>query len=345
MFNEKIQVYFLLTCILIVGVFTFFIFRPFLYTLVFAAVFMVLFRPLQIRISKLVKGREGIASFLTLLIIIVFVFVPLVFLGLQISLEAKQLYLVLAEKNSQDAFLDVVRNILNYFQSIIPFSSELTMDTDLYLKQGFNWLAQNFGAIFSGVANILIDFLIFLVALFFLFRDGYKLRRLLVKLSPLDDKDDNLILSKLEIAVNSVIKGRLLVAIVQGILIALGFFVFGIPNPVLWGSVAILTALIPGVGTSLVTIPGIIFLFLSNRPLSALGFVFWGIVIVGLIDNVIGPKFMSRGIQMHPFLIFLSVLGGIIFFGPVGFLLGPIIISTLFALLDIYFSLLKKNNV
>jgi len=345
MLNEKFQVYFLLVCILAIGILTFLIFRPFLYTLVFAAVFMVLFQPLQVRISALVKGREGVASFLTLLIIVVFVFTPFIFLGLQISQEARQLYLVLAEKNSQDAFLDVVRNILNYFQSIMPFSSAFTLDTDLYLKKGFSWLAQNFGSIFSSIASILIDFLIFLVALFFLFRDGYKLKRLLVKLSPLDDKDDNLILSKLEMAVNSVIKGRLLIAIVQGILIAVGFFVFGIPNPVLWGSVAVLTALIPGVGTSLVTIPGIIFLFLSNHPISALGFAFWGIVIVGLIDNVIGPKFMSRGIQIHPFLIFLSVLGGIIFFGPVGFLLGPLIVSTLFALLDIYFSLLKKVGV
>ena len=345
MFNEKIQVYFLLACILIIGIFTFFIFRPFLYTLVFATVFMVLFRPLQTKISALVKGREGLASFLTLLIIIVFIFTPFIFLGLQISREAKQLYLVLAEKNSQDAFLDVVRNILKYLQSILPFSSEFSLDTDLYLKKGFSWLAQNFGFIFSGIANVLIDFLIFLVALYFLFRDGYKLKRLLVRISPLDDKDDNLILSKLEMAVNSVIKGRLLIAIIQGTLIAAGFFIFGIPNPVLWGSVAVLTALIPGVGTSIVTIPGIIFLFLNNHPVATLGFAFWGIVIVGLVDNVIGPKFMSRGIQIHPFLIFLSVLGGIIFFGPVGFLLGPIIVSTLFALLDIYFSLLKKNNV
>ncbi|HOZ56451.1 MAG: putative inner membrane protein [Parcubacteria group bacterium ADurb.Bin316] len=344
MFNKKLQVYFLLACILGVGILTFLIFRPFLYTLVFAAVFMVLFQPLQQKILNLVKGRQGVASLLTLLVIIVFIFAPFVFLGFQITQEAKQLYLALTEKGAQDAFLDVVRNILNYLQGIIPFSSEFSLDTDAYLQKGFNWLAQNFGYIFSGIAGFLIDFLIFLAALYFLLRDGNKLRRLLVKVSPLEDKDDELVLDKLEAAINSVIKGRLLVAIIQGTLIAVGFLIFGIPNPVLWGSVAVLTALIPGAGTSIVTIPAIIFLFLDHHPILALGFAFWGVVIVGLIDNVIGPKFMSRGIQIHPFLIFLSVLGGIIFFGPVGFLLGPLIISTLFAFLDIYFSLLKKAN-
>lgn len=345
MFNKKLQVYFLLSCILGIGVLTFLIFKPFLYTLVFAAVFMVLFQPLQQKILALVKGRQSLASLLTLLIIIIFIFTPFVFLGLQVSREAKQLYLVLAEKNSQDAFLDVIRNILNYFQGILPFSSEFSLDTDVYLQKGFSWLAQNFGSIFSSIASFLIDFLIFLAALYFLLRDGSKLRRLFARVSPLEDKDDNLILDKLEAAVNSVIKGRLLVAIVQGVLIAVGFFVFGIPNPALWGSVAILTALIPGIGTSIVTIPAIIFLFLNNHPFLTLGFAVWGIFIVGLVDNVIGPKFMSRGISIHPFLIFLSVLGGIIFFGPVGFLLGPLIVSALFALLDIYFSFLKESNI
>ncbi|OQW98324.1 MAG: hypothetical protein BWK74_04780, partial [Desulfobacteraceae bacterium A6] len=135
--------------------------------------------------------------------------------------------------------------------------------------------------------------------------------------------------------INSVIKGNLTVAVIQGALTSAGFAVFGIPNAVLWGSVTAIAALIPGVGTSLVLIPAILFLFLSGKFLSGFGLLAWGAGAVGLVDNFLGPKLVGRGMQMHPFIILLSVLGGIGFFGPIGFLLGPLAISLLFAFLEI----------
>ena len=155
------------------------------------------------------------------------------------------------------------------------------------------------------------------------------------------DIHDETIFNKLALAINSVVRGNLAVAIIQGILTAVGFTIFGVPNAVLWGSVAAITALIPGIGTALVIFPAIIFLFISGEALSAFGLLLWGVMAVGLIDNFLGPKLASRGMRLHPFLILLSIFGGIGFFGPIGFLLGPIILSLLFALLEIY-SLISK---
>lgn len=94
----------------------------------------------------------------------------------------------------------------------------------------------------------------------------------------------------------------------------------------------------------MVVIPAVVFLLINGHVFSAIGFTVWGFLIIGLIDNILGPKLISRGVQIHPFLIFLSVLGGIIFYGPIGFLLGPLTLSMLLALLDIYFSLIKKTS-
>ncbi len=112
--------------------------------------------------------------------------------------------------------------------------------------------------------------------------------------------------------------------------------IFGIPNGFLWGTVAAIAALIPGIGTALVFIPAIAFLFFIGNIPQALGLLAWGALAVGLIDNILGPKLVGRGMQLHSLLVLLSVLGEIIFFGPSGIFLGPLSLSLLFVLLSIY---------
>lgn len=105
-----------------------------------------------------------------------------------------------------------------------------------------------------------------------------------------------------------------------------------------------MAALIPGIGTALVLTPAIMFLFLKGEVFSGVGLIAWGMGAVGLVDNFLGPKLVGRGMRLHPLIILLSVLGGIGFFGPIGFLLGPLTISLLFALLNIYSSLTTKEK-
>src|SRR6185369_1295230 len=109
-----------------------------------------------------------------------------------------------------------------------------------------------------------------------------------------------------------------------------------VPHPALWGSFAVIAALIPGIGTSLIIVPGVLYLFFTSTNLYALGLFIWGVLAVGLIDNYLGPILVHRGVNIHPFLILLSVMGGLIFFGPIGFIAGPLVVALLFALLEIY---------
>jgi predicted PurR-regulated permease PerM len=176
-----------------------------------------------------------------------------------------------------------------------------------------------------------------------LLRDGQRLRALAIVVSPFADTDDESILNKLHLAINSVFKGSLMIAIIQGFLTALGFVVFGIPNFVFWGTIAGICALIPTLGTSLVIIPGVLYLLLNGFSLQAFGLFIWGACAVGLIDNLLGPKLIGKNIAVHPLLVLFSVLGGISFFGPVGFILGPLFVTLFFALIEIYISSSKNN--
>jgi predicted PurR-regulated permease PerM len=131
-------------------------------------------------------------------------------------------------------------------------------------------------------------------------------------------------------------KGSLFIALIQGCLTGIGFAIAGVPNPALWGSVAMISALIPGIGTSLVLIPGILFLFGTGHPGPGFGLLAWGALAVGLIDNFLSPKLLGRGTNLHPLFILFSVMGGLALFGPLGFLFGPLVLSLWSALISIY---------
>jgi predicted PurR-regulated permease PerM len=128
------------------------------------------------------------------------------------------------------------------------------------------------------------------------------------------------------------------------VLSGVGFAIFGVPSPIIWAFVASIASFIPSFGTGLVMIPAVIFLFASGSIPSAIGLAIWGLVVVGLVDNLVGPILINRsGFRIHPLFILISVLGGIEFFGIVGFIAGPVIIGLLFALLEIYPFLVKDK--
>ncbi len=343
MIDKKAQYYFLLALILGTLTLTFFIFQPFIYALIFASVFTVVFKPVHQRILSAVGGREGFAVLLTLLSIIVFVVTPLVLLAMQIFQEAGQLYSSISGGSEVDGILSVFNILVQKIQELFPITQGFSFDINQYTKQGLLWLLQNIGFVFSNIAMLLISFFVFLISFFYLLKDGKKMRKFIVSLSPLSDEDDEVILKKLENATNSVVKGSLTVALIQGAMTAIGFAIFGVPNPIFWGSVASVTALIPGVGTMLVLAPAIIFLFLTSSAFAGFGLLAWGVGAVGLIDNLLGPKLVASGAKLHPLMVLLSVLGGLILFGPIGLLIGPLTVSLLLALVDLHFLFMNKR--
>ncbi|MFA4890349.1 MAG: AI-2E family transporter [Candidatus Paceibacterota bacterium] len=340
--HQKSELYFLFFLLAGIFIIVFFIFKPFLYVIVLAIVFATVFGPLHKKMLAMTRDRKSLAALLVTATILAVVVVPLTFLGIQIFQEASGLYSSLVGNGDATNLSRVVGDTIQGLARFSPVPIEFSVDVNQYLKQGLSWLLQHLGPLFANVAKAMASVFIFLIALYYLFKDGHKLKRAIVALSPLQDIHDETIFNKLTSAINSVIKGNLAVAIIQGILTAIGFAIFGVPNATLWGSVAAIAALIPGIGTALVLLPAILYLFFSGEMLFAVGLLIWGVTAVGLVDNFLGPKLVGRGTRLHPFLILLSILGGIVFFGPLGFLLGPLVLSLLFALLEIYFAISNK---
>ncbi|MBI5405759.1 AI-2E family transporter [Candidatus Kaiserbacteria bacterium] len=346
--NVKIlQPYFLLGLIAASSVLVFFIFRPFLIALVLAAIFATVLHPLYEGIYRWTHRSPGFAAFVTILIALVCILGPLSFVAVQIANDAQDLYVSLSDGTSR-AYLDTVFGFVNsavatYAPHLSLSAADLSTSFDQYVKDGLQWLIQNLGGAFGSAARFLATLFLFLIALYYLFRDGDSLKQTIVRVSPLVDADDNMVFSQLRLSVQSVVRGSLVVALIQGVLTGIGFAIFGVPNSVLWGVVAAFSALVPGIGTSLILIPGIAYLFIAGATTPAIGLLIWSVLAVGLIDNFLSPRLMGRGMQLHPLPVFLSVFGGLIFFGPVGVLLGPLCTSTLFTFLSLYQNIRRQS--
>ncbi len=336
--SKNLQFYFfsgLLGLVFIVNILLFF---PFLKFLAVIAILAVVFYPLYLKLKSSLK-RQGVSAFMTILLVGVIVMIPLVFFFVNIFNEAKDLYTI----TSGNGYLNnAAFSVLE--AKVQLFAPDFNLAT--YIQTALAGVLGSVSTIFSSVLHIL--FLVFLgiVALFFFLRDGKKLVGTMMSASPLATVYDQEILDKLRRAINSIVRGTLVVALVQGILAGAGFLIFGIPSPALWGGVTVFASLIPGVGTAIVMGPAIIYLFAAGNILQAVGLLIWGVVIVGLVDNVLRPFLVSRDVNIHPFLVLLSVFGGLAFYGPLGFLLGPLTLSCLFVLLEIYpmITEAKKNS-
>lgn len=339
--NAKVlRPYFLVALIAASSVLVFFIFRPFLVILVLAGIFAMLLQPLYQMVLRGMSGSPGLAAFATMLISVVCILVPLLFISVQIADDAQHLYTSISD-GSGKTYLDTAltsanEGIARYVPGLALSGAELSISVDRYIKNILTWLIQNLGGAFGGITRFLLDLLIFLAALYYFLRDGAKLRQTIIEVSPLADAEDTIVFARLELAVHSVIRGSLMIALIQGVLTGIGFTLFGVPNSILWGVVAAFAALIPGIGTSLVLAPGIAYLFILGATVPALGLLVWSVVAVGLIDNILGPRLVGKGLQLHPLVVLLSVFGGLVFFGPAGIFLGPLCTSLLFALLSIY---------
>ena len=309
------------------------LFTPFISALAVAAIIVTICYPFYLKILERMPYRSPtLASLVTTILVMGVIVAPSVVLGLLLFREASSIYR-LFNNNSAFSLTQTLSDIELFVQRFIP---EFSMDVASYVQHAAEFVTSNIATIFTGTASTIFMFFIALIATFYFFRDGKMFTKYLVQISPLPDSEDNIILERLARSVRSVAVGVVFVALIQGILTAIGLALFGFDRAILWGTIAAFGALVPGIGTSIVFIPAVLYLAFTGSYFEAVGVAIWATFAVGLIDNILGPYLISRGGRLHPFFILISVLGGILFFGPVGFVLGPVILSLFKVLLELY---------
>jgi predicted PurR-regulated permease PerM len=265
--------------------------------------------------------------------------IPVTFLGQEAFEQAHGLYIKLATNDVSE--LDYLTRVIE--EPVRQFIPNFTLNINQYIEYALGWATDNFKDVLFETLAVIADVFLVILAMFFFLKDGERILEKLIRLSPLHDSYDKELLQKTTATIGTVVKGTLLIALVQGFLAGLGLFIFGVPNAILWGAVAALCAFVPGLGTALVVVPSIIYLFVIGNIPFAIGLSAWGMILVGMIDNVLGPYLYKKGTRLHPLMVLFAVLGGISFFGPEGVFLGPVIASLFISLVHIYEKMVIGN--
>lgn len=336
MSNRTIQLTFFIGLTLGLFALSFFVFKPYLGVIFLSAVLAVAFNPLYQKLLIKFKGRRHLASVASVVIIFIGILIPAIIISISLLKEAVGLYNTLAFGGADKLILEV-NNLVSRLGSFVSdgsFTPYFSVDT--YARELLGWIISNFDSVFGIIFGSLFNFILMLLSLYYLFVFGDKIKRALVFWSPLPDQYDESIIDVLKSSIDAVLRGRLLVSIAQGLFLGIGFFIFGVGSPVLWGFIGGFASLVPIVGTSLVSIPAILYLLVSGHVGAGIGLFLWAALCVGLVDNVLSFFFLRNKINLHPLIILFSILGGVEFFGPIGFLVGPVTVSAFAAFLRIY---------
>lgn len=337
--TKLIERYFFFGLFLATFVFTFMIFQPFWIVILLGIAFSIVLYP----IYKWLVSKHLPSWLSSLLTVILFAFLllgPLSGIGILIFKQSQNVYQSLTMGDGIGPFVNSIGNTIN---EILP--EGVNFDLKQKVADFVIVISQNIAKIFSTTLEAFLSFTLILLSMFYFIKDGPRWRTEIVNLSPLSDEDDRKIIARIETAVNGVVKGYLLIAILQGILMGIGLTIFGVPNGALWGVVAAVASLVPMIGTAFVSIPAIIYLLAMGDTVHAIGFVIWATLIVGLVDNFLNPLIISGKIQIPPIFILFAVLGGISLLGPIGVLVGPLTVSVLYTLTSIYKNEFKDSTV
>lgn len=318
---------------------------PFATVLITAGVVAIIVTPIEKRLREWI-GHEKMSAFVVVLLVLAAFVIPLVTITLLAADQAVEIVQQTVGDPSWVRSLNVKSlPFLDTFPPILV--TQLThINVPEILRNIASWTAQNIGGLFASTAEIGLKTFLFFISLYFFLVDRERIKAEIIALSPLKASVDDALTGRLIATVRGVVFGSLIVAIIQGIVAAIGLSLFGVPGALIWAGLVVIAAQVPMIGTSVIMIPAVLYLFLSGHAVESFGLLIWSVFAVGLIDNLAAPFILGKRTRMHALLMLLSMLGGLSAFGPIGFILGPTILAAFLVLLELYKAgILEKTRV
>ena len=306
---------------------------PFFPVFAWALTLAILFAPLNRWLESKVKLR-GLAATICVLLAAVIVVVPAMFVAGRVIIEATRGAATLQAMVEAGEW----RRVFEAHPLLAPVGNWIESHLDLpgMVKTATAWLTGNAASFVQGSVLQLIGVVLTFYIFFYFLRDRDAALKSLRSLSPLSNIDMSRVFSGVSDTVYATIYGTLVVAVVQGTLGGLMFWWLDLPAPLLWGIVMGLLAVVPVLGAFIIWIPAAIFLFLNGSAEKALVLTLWGGIVVGGIDNLLYPMLVGKRLKMHTILAFISIVGGLMVFGPSGLIAGPLIFTITRLLLEVW---------
>ena len=316
--------------LIVLIVLSFFLLKPILLSIIIGMILAFMFYPVYNKLYKLIHLKNT-SSLIICLFLIIIIILPMWFLTPLVIEQSFKIYL----SSQQVDFVTPLRNFLPSLFASEQFSSEIGSIISSFVTKVAN-------SFVSGLSNLILDFpriflqlVVVFFTFFFVLRDKEKLVEYIKSLLPFSKEVEKKLFDYSKGITTSVIYGQVLVGIIQGLIVGIGFFIFGVPNALFLTLLASLAGILPIIGTVIIWLPVTIYLFVAGNTFPAIGVLIFGLI-SSTVDNFLRPWIVSRRTSMPSSIILIGMIGGLFLFGILGFILGPLILAYLLIILEIY---------
>ncbi len=314
--------------------------HPLLRELLLAVVLASVLRPVETRLTKRLGGRRAVSAGIVTVLVVVLVLGPLGMLVAYIIREGR----------------DGVQFVLNTLHSaqVADMAAWLPDSARDFVTDGLSRLPRTWAEVMgevgersesasafvsagvSATGSFLFHSVLMLIALFFTLAEGDRLVEWLDRVSPLEPGQTRELIETSKRVSFSIVVSTIVTAAVQALAALVGYLIAQVPSPIFFASVTFIVAFIPAVGAAVVVLAAAALLFLTGHPYMAMFLTAWGLIVVGLVDNVVKPLLIRRGMEVHGAIVFFALIGGLAAFGAIGLIVGPLVVSMFLSLLSIY---------
>jgi predicted PurR-regulated permease PerM len=314
--------------------------RSFIMAVLLAGIFASLTQPVFRRFTGWFKGRRAAASIATLLLLVLLIILPLGFLLGVVTAEAikvgESVSPWVQDKITHPDQVVVWLQGLPFYDRVAPYQDDILTRAGQMVGVLSRFLINNLSSATTGTVQFLFMLMIMLYSMYFFLLDGGRLIDLILYYLPLADHEERRLLDKFSSVTRATLKGTAVIGLLQGGLAGAAFMAVGIPSAVFWGTLMVVLSVIPGIGTGLIWVPAAVILIAGGHLAKGIVLALFCGLVVGSIDNVIRPRLVGKDTQMPDLLILLGTLGGIMMFGVLGLILGPIVAALFVTVWDIY---------
>jgi predicted PurR-regulated permease PerM len=317
---------------------------PFYGAVFWGIVLAIVFAPLQRRVlARLGHRHPNSAALITLAVVLLMVILPLTLVGMALARELDALY-----QRIQSGEVDLARDFNRIVSAMPDWSTRLLQRFGLVdiaaiqerittaAAQGSQAIASRALKIGQNTLDIVIEFFVMLYLAYFLLRDGSALQRRVRAAIPLDPGSKRNLFAKFATVVRATVKGNIVIAVIQGTLGGIALWFLDVRGALLWGVLMAVLSLLPAIGAAIVWLPVALFLLATGELVQGFGLIAYGVLVIGLVDNLLRPVLVGNDIKMPDYLVLVSTIGGISVFGINGFVIGPMIAAMFLAAWDIF---------
>lgn len=316
--------------LILLGILTFFILKPILLSIVSGLILAFIFTPIHNKLTDKFKSRN-LSAWLICIFLIIIIITPIIFLAPVAVNQSFKLYVAAQQFN----FVEPLNSILPSWVSSETFSNEIQPIFQDFISKSIQKLMTFFSDIIINFPKLLLHFAVVLFTFFFALRDNKEFVLYVKTLMPFPENIKRKLFSSSKGIAVSVLYGQVIIGVIQGAIVGISFFLFGIPNPLLLFFLSCVLGVLPIIGVPVVWIPVTLYLLMAGNTFAAVGVAVFG-MIASTIDNFIRPFIVSKRTEIPSSIILIGMIGGLFMFGILGLILGPLILAYLLVMLELY---------